>query len=124
LKLVRGGMMDIEFIAQYLALNYGYQIPSMIHVEAAEILRAAAREGVLDPELGKQLVSTHGLYMILMQMFRLATEGSFDPTTMAAGVLRRIAAAADLPDFRFLESNLAEMRAEVRGIFEKLLGEI
>ena len=41
---------------------------------------------------------------------------------MAAGVLRRIAVAADLPDFRFLESNLAEMRAEVRGIFEKVLG--
>jgi glutamate-ammonia-ligase adenylyltransferase len=124
LKLVRGGMMDIEFIAQYLALNDGHQIPGMIHVGTAEILRAAVREGVLDPELGEQLISTHRLYTILMQMFRLATEGSFDPTRMAAGVLRRIAAAADLPDFRFLESNLAEMRTEVRGIFEKVLGEI
>jgi len=122
LKLVRGGMMDIEFIAQYLALSHAHERPGMIHVETAEILRAATREGVFDPELGEHLISTHRLYTILMQMFRLATEGSFDPTTMAAGVLRRIAAAADLPDFRFLESNLAEMRAEVRGIFEKVLG--
>jgi glutamate-ammonia-ligase adenylyltransferase len=122
LKLVHGGMMDIEFIAQYLALNHAHNVPSIVHVETAEILRAAAQHGLLDPEQGERLISAHRLYTILMQMFRLSTEGAFDPKVMAAGVLRRIAAAADLPDFRLLESNLAETRAQVRGIFEKILG--
>ena len=124
LKLVRGGMMDIEFIAQYLALNHAHERPSMVQVETAEILRVAVRDGLLDPEQGERLISAHRLYTILMQMFRLSTEGAFDPAQMATGVLRRIAAAADLPDFRLLESNLAETRAQVRGIFENILGKI
>jgi glutamate-ammonia-ligase adenylyltransferase len=124
LKLVRGGMMDIEFIAQYLALNHAHERPGMIQVETAEILRVAVRDGLLDPEQAERLISAHRLYTILMQMFRLSTEGAFDPAQMATGVLRRIAAAADLPDFRLLESNLSETRAQVRGNFEKILGKI
>jgi len=114
--------MDIEFIAQYLALNHAHAHPDILHVETVEILRVATQNGLLDPEQGERLVFAHRLYTILTQMFRLATEGAFDPKVMAAGVLRRIAAAADLPDFRLLESNLAETRAQVRGIFEKILG--
>ena len=124
LKLVRGGMMDIEFIAQFLALTYAHQKPGMIHVETAQILRFAFREHLLDPEQGERLIAAHRLYTILMQMFRLSTEGAFDPAQLASGVLRRIAAAADLPDFRLLESHLAETRAQVREIFEKILGKI
>ncbi len=122
LKLVRGGMMDIEFIAQYLALNYAAAHAEILKVDTQDILRAATQVGVLDAAQGEKLVATHRLYTILMQMFRLSTEGAFDPKTMAAGVLRRIAAAADLPDFRLLESVLADTRAEVRSIFEALLG--
>jgi glutamate-ammonia-ligase adenylyltransferase len=123
LKLVRGGMMDIEFIAQYLALNHAHENPGMVHVETADILRAAIGEGLIDPDMGDKLISAHRHYTILMHMFRLATEATFDPQQMAAGVLRRIAGAVDLPDFRFLESNLAEMRANVRGLFEQILGQ-
>ena len=97
-------------------LTHGYDL------DPAEILRSATAAGLIDAERGERLISAHRLYTILMQMFRLSTEGAFDPTQMAAGVLRRIAAAADLPDFRLLESNLAETRAQVRGIFETLLG--
>ena len=124
LKLVRGGMMDIEFIAQFLALTYAHQKPDMIHVETAQILRVAFRDALLDPEQGERLIAAHRLYTILMQMFRLSTEGAFDPAQMASGVLRRIAAAADLPDFRLLESHLAETCVQVREIFEKILGKI
>ena len=56
-----------------------------------------------------------------MQMMRLTTEGAFDPVKVARGVLRRIAAAADCPDFPRLERQLLEVRSSVRALFRQLL---
>jgi glutamate-ammonia-ligase adenylyltransferase len=55
-------------------------------------------------------------------MMRLTTEGDFDPGNVARGVLRRIAAAADCPDFPRLERQLVETRKSVRALFRQLLG--
>jgi glutamate-ammonia-ligase adenylyltransferase len=122
LKLARGGMMDVEFIAQYLALRFSAEQREILNVDTQEILHGAMRLAVLDASDGERLVAAHRLYTVLMQTFRLSTDGAFDPEKTASGVLRRIAAAADLPDFRLLENMLADTRADVRGIFEKLLG--
>ena len=54
-------------------------------------------------------------------MMRLTIEGPFDPARVAGGVLRRIAAGADCPDFQRLERQLVETRKMVRGLFHKLL---
>jgi hypothetical protein len=54
-------------------------------------------------------------------MMRLTTEGAFDPVKVARGVLRRIAAAADCPDFPRLERQLLEVRSSVRALFRQLL---
>lgn len=122
LKLVRGGVMDIEFIAQYAALAFAAETPSVIDVETRAILLNATRAGLIDQADGERLIAAHALYTALMQMIRLTTEGEFKPENVASGVLRRIAAAADLPDFRLLESMLADTREQVRSIFTKLLG--
>jgi glutamate-ammonia-ligase adenylyltransferase len=114
--------MDVEFIAQYLALRFSAEQREILNVDTQEILHGAMRLAVLDASDGERLVAAHRLYTVLMQTFRLSTDGAFDPEKTASGVLRRIAAAADLPDFRLLENMLADTRADVRGIFEKLLG--
>jgi hypothetical protein len=57
-----------------------------------------------------------------MQMLRLTIGETFDPAKAAPGVLRRIAFAARAPDFRAVESELAEQRLQVRGIFNHFLG--
>jgi glutamate-ammonia-ligase adenylyltransferase len=124
LKLARGGMMDIEFIAQYLVLRHAEKQPQILNGDTQDVLRAAMRLGVLDAGQGETLVAAHRLYTVLMQTFRLATEGAFDPKSAASGVLRRIAAAANLPDFRLLETVLADQQSDVRGIFGSLLGKV
>ncbi len=121
LKLVRGGMMDIEFIAQYLALAYGAIHPDLLDVETQNILSHAAQLGLVMEGEGERLIAAHHLYTSLMQMTRITLEGDFDPARTASGVLRRIAAAADLPDFRLLETMLADTRRDVRAIFNNVL---
>ncbi|MDB5650016.1 MAG: bifunctional [glutamate--ammonia ligase]-adenylyl-L-tyrosine [Hyphomicrobiales bacterium] len=122
LKLVRGGIMDIEFAAQYLALRYAATCPGCVDVETQKLLRNATDADLLSASDGERLIEAHRLYTGVMQMIRLTLDGDFDPPQVASGVLRRIAAAADLPDFKLLETMLADTRADVRAIFDRLLG--
>jgi glutamate-ammonia-ligase adenylyltransferase len=121
LKLAAGGVIDIEFIAQYLALRHGADHPDLLAVETAQTLANAGRLGLVPAGVADRLVEAHRLYSTVMQMMRLTTEGAFDPAKAATGVLRRMAAAADCPDFPRLERQLLEVRSSVRALFRQLL---
>ena len=121
LKLAAGGVIDIEFIAQYLALRHGAAHAEILCVEPAALIAHAGRLGLVARADADLLVEAHRLYSSVMQMMRLTTEGPFDPAKAARGVLRRIAAAADCPDFARLERQLVETRRLVRALFRKLL---
>ena len=121
LKLAAGGIIDVEFLAQYLVLLHSKDHPQLHEVDCALVLQRAGEVGVLDPADADLLVSAHRLYSTVTQMMRLTVEGAFDPKTIAKGVLRRIAAAADCPDFVRLERQLTELRQSVRALFNRLL---
>ena len=53
---------------------------------------------------------------------RLSTSGPFDPEKAAAGVKRRIAAAAALPDFEAFAAALEEARKGVKTAFAAIVG--
>jgi glutamate-ammonia-ligase adenylyltransferase len=121
LKLVAGGIIDIEFIAQYLALRHAHEFPQLLDPDPDVIIANAARAQILPEAQAIPLREALRLYAAVTQMTRLAVDGPFDPSTVAAGVLRRIAAAAQSPDFPRLERQLVETRGEVRAIFDDLL---
>jgi glutamate-ammonia-ligase adenylyltransferase len=121
LKLAAGGVIDIEFLAQYLALRHCAENPELLAVETAQVIANAGRLGFLAAADADLLVEAHRLYSTVMQMLRLTTEGAFDPARAARGVLRRIAAAADCPDFARLERQLVETRKAVRTLFRRVL---
>jgi glutamate-ammonia-ligase adenylyltransferase len=56
------------------------------------------------------------------QALRLTLPDEAEPQAAAAGVKRRIAAAAGAPDFARLTATLAEARARVRAIFARVIG--
>ena len=122
LKLARGGAMDVEFLAQYLILLHAHHDAGILHVETRRVLTHAVDKGYLNGADGEILMSAHRLYTIVVQMIRLTIDGDFDPDTAATGVKRRIAAAAGLPDFKLLVNSLADMRQDVRRVFDRLVG--
>ena len=50
LKNAAGGLIDIEFIAQYLQLVHAASAPEILDTSTARMLEKAARAGVLKPE--------------------------------------------------------------------------
>jgi glutamate-ammonia-ligase adenylyltransferase len=123
LKYARGGLVDIEFIAQYLQLAYAADKPDICDTNTARVLEKARRLGVLATEDAEVLLPAVRLYQNLTQILRLCLTGNFDQKTAGAGLLRLLARAADVPDFATLEATLAETQDKVRESFIRILGD-
>ena len=121
LKYVAGGLVDIEFIAQYLQLIHAADVPEILDTSTARMLEKAARAGVLKAEDAAVLRPAVRLFHDLTQILRLCLPGSFDPKTASAGVLGLLARAADLPDFPALNAHVVETQRQVRESFMRIL---
>ncbi|WP_158818639.1 bifunctional [glutamine synthetase] adenylyltransferase/[glutamine synthetase]-adenylyl-L-tyrosine phosphorylase [Methylocapsa sp. S129] len=122
LKLVSGGLLDIEFIAQFLVLACAYDRPAIRDVSTRAVLVKAGAAGLLTPAQAEALTNAHRLFTDTTQIMRLAVDGPFDPALAAGGVKRRIAAAAALPDFDALAGAIVEAREKAREVFRDVLG--
>ena len=122
LKYAAGGLVDIEFIAQYLQLIHAATTPEILDTSTARTLEKAARLGVLKPEDAEVLRPAVRLFHDLTQILRLCLPTAFDPKTASAGVLGLLARAADLPDFPALQAHVVETQRQVRECFVRILG--
>jgi glutamate-ammonia-ligase adenylyltransferase len=122
LKYAAGGLVDIEFIAQYLQLAHAATAPEILDTTTARVLEKAAHLGLLAREDADVMRPAVRLFHDLAQVLRLCLPGAFDPKTASAGVLALLALAADLPDFPALQAHVAETQRQVRGCFVRILG--
>jgi glutamate-ammonia-ligase adenylyltransferase len=121
LKYVAGGLIDIEFVAQFLQLVHAARQPEILDTNTARVLEKAWRLGLLATEDAELLRAAVRLYHDLTQILRLCLAGPFDAKTAGPGLLRLLARAADVPDFATLEAHLAETQAAVRATFDRIL---
>jgi glutamate-ammonia-ligase adenylyltransferase len=122
LKLVAGGLIDVEFLAQYLVLSHARSAPGLLCTSTYGVLAAAQKLGLLADADAEILLSTHRLYTSVTQILRLTLDEGADPRQASEAVKRRLAKVADLPAVTALEHDLAERRERVRSVFERLLG--
>jgi glutamate-ammonia-ligase adenylyltransferase len=122
LKYAVGGLVDIEFIAQYLQLVHAHRLPDILDTSTARVLDKAWKLRVLTVEDAEILRPAVQLYQDLTQILRLCLPGPFDPKIAGAGLLQLVCRAADVPDFATLEATLAETQTKVRESFVRILG--
>jgi len=122
LKYAAGGLIDIEFIAQYLQLVHAHQLPDILDTSTLRVLEKALSLRVLTVEDAEILRGAAQFYHDITQILRLCLPGAFDPKTAGAGLLRLLARAADVPDFATLDATLTDMQSKVRASFVRILG--
>jgi glutamate-ammonia-ligase adenylyltransferase len=120
-KWSRGGLIDVEFIAQYLVLRHAAQYPEIVDTATNEVLRRAQNLGLLASSHAATLVRAHQLLSDATQLMRVSVDGSFEPGAVAEAVRRQIARGCGLPDFVTLDREIAQARGEVRRIFHRLM---
>ena len=121
LKYAAGGMVDIDFIAQYLQLAHAADKPGILDVSTLQVLDNAARLGVLPQSAAETLRSATRLYHDLTQILRLCVTEKFKPETSGEDLLRVLARAGDAPDFSSLEARVKETQTEVRRVFGEIV---
>src|SRR5450432_2045226 len=121
LKYAAGGMVDIDFIAQYLQLVHAADKPTILDVSTLHVLDNAARLGVLPQSSAEILRAATRLYHDLTQILRLCVSERFRPETAGEDLLRVMARAGDAPDFSSLQARIKETESEVRRVFRQLV---
>src|ERR1700716_307452 len=91
LKYAAGGMVDIDFIAQYLQLVHAASKPDILDVSTLHVLDNAARLGVLPQSAAEVLRSATRLYHDLTQILRLCVSERFKPETSGEDLFRVMA---------------------------------
>ncbi|HEY6255487.1 MAG TPA: bifunctional [glutamine synthetase] adenylyltransferase/[glutamine synthetase]-adenylyl-L-tyrosine phosphorylase, partial [Xanthobacteraceae bacterium] len=122
IKYAAGGLVDIEFITQYLQLAHAAEHPEVLDTATARALDKAWRAGVLATEDAEVLRAAVRLYHDLTQLLRLCLPGRFDPKTADPRLAALLARAADVPDLATLDAFLMETEAKVRKCFIRILG--
>jgi glutamate-ammonia-ligase adenylyltransferase len=122
LKYAAGGLIDLEFIAQYLQLVHAATSPEILDTSTVRVLDKAWRLGLIGTEDAEVLRPAVRLYQDLTQILRLCLSGPLDPKAAAPGLIGLLARAADVPDFATLDAFVTETQAKVRQSFVRILG--
>ncbi|EJL26965.1 glutamine synthetase adenylyltransferase, partial [Caulobacter sp. AP07] len=120
LKLTPGGLVDIEFAAQFLQLVHaGSGGPLAQNTgEALVALRAA---GLGDKAAMVALEAAWRLEQDLSQLLKVALEDGHDPDTEPKAFRALLARAGGARTFGALKSRLAKAKAEARAAFESVV---
>ncbi|RYE11161.1 MAG: bifunctional [glutamine synthetase] adenylyltransferase/[glutamine synthetase]-adenylyl-L-tyrosine phosphorylase [Hyphomicrobiales bacterium] len=116
LKLVPGGLVDIEFIAQSAQLVARQQL-SLPQAAAPAILARLAETGLL-PE-GARLAEIHGIYATVLQVMSAALANPFKDDGWTDAFRDLLAQLTNSPNFLRLSDDLVEMQGEVRAATAK-----
>ncbi len=122
IKRVRGGLVELEFIAQFLQLLHAPLIPEIRSTNTFQALSNLRDHQILAAPDADVLLSAWQLYSRLTQILRLCLEGEFDPQVSLPGLNRAVAQAAQMPDVGATQALLAEHQVAVAQLFDKIIG--
>lgn len=121
LKFTRGGLVDIEFVTEYLQLRHASDAPEILEPNTVSALTRLCVAGFLPEKDAQILVETARLELDLLQILRLAVTGAFDPARATPAMKALLLRAVGAEDFAALENRLVAAEASTRAIFDKLL---
>lgn len=124
LKQTRGGLVDLEFIVQYLQLVEGAAHPKIVNPSTLIALTEMGRAGVLSMADVATLSEAGGLLHDLMQILRLSLDGPFNPATAPAGLKALLARAGRCGTFDELEQRLRAATDAIAGQFDRIVGPV
>jgi len=122
-KYATGGLIDVEFIAQYLQLTHAQDDPDVLDTATAGALERLAVAGRLDPATAKSLIRAGRLWRTIQGMLRFTYEGTFSEDAAPAGLKRALAQGAGAEDFPALKADMERTAQDVRATFVRLIGD-
>ena len=117
----RGGLVDVEFITQYLQLRWAHDHPEILRTNLGQALEQAGALGLLTLADADALHRAWQLWSSLQQTLRLTFEGDFREKALTARVRQLLAEAAHCGDFADLKTVMSDQAETVSGLYRDLI---
>ena len=118
----RGGLIDAEFIAQYLQVQHAGAAGDALAGDSVAVFEAAGSRGLIEPETARELADASTLWHNLHGILSLTVEERFVEATAPPALLAVIGRACDMSDVDSLKETMRETAARTAGHFDRLLG--
>ncbi len=118
----RGGLVDAEFIAQYLQLLHAARTADGLTGNSAAAFEAAAAHGLIDAETARELVEATTLWHNLHGILSLTVDERFVEATAPPALLGVIERACDMAGIDSLKEAMRETAARTASHYDRLLG--
>ncbi len=121
LKNRRGGLIDLEFITQYLMLREAASSPQILKRAAGDALRALARAGLLSPQAEHELHDALVLLRHVQAVLTLIGEDGPQANTFPEPDASTLARCAGAVDFAGLDTDITAAAARVREWYQRFV---
>jgi glutamate-ammonia-ligase adenylyltransferase len=122
-KHLRGGMVDIEFIAQYLQLRHAHAYPEILSANTMQALVAIREAEILDPSSADELIEALDLWRMVQSRLRLTLN---EPAAATGGedapmALRQAMCGGDDAEFAALAERMRDTAQRVHALFDEIV---
>lgn len=122
LKVGAGGVIDIEFAAQFLQLAYGHAHPSLRVTATSLVLRAAAKAGVAPARDLELLEQGYRFLRGIEHRLRVVHDQPIHRLPETKHELDKLARRSGFPDGAVLLAHVERWQRDVRATYQTLLG--
>ena len=120
-KDLRGGLVDIEFIAQYLLLRHAHDHPEVLDANTTVALAKLRDAGLLADQTAETLIAAMGLWRRLQGMLRLSFGDGFDEATAPEGGRDLLVRGCGAESFDALKATVTVTARRCHEIFVELI---
>ena len=122
LKHVRGGQVDLDFIAQYLQLRHAPDHPQILARDGSHVLERARELQMLDDQTADELIAIGRFWRQMQQMIRLLVGDKVEQAKLREPTRRHLAKSAGAEDFQALKRMMKQRAAAVHAAYHQIIG--
>ncbi|MEQ8195372.1 MAG: bifunctional [glutamine synthetase] adenylyltransferase/[glutamine synthetase]-adenylyl-L-tyrosine phosphorylase [Rhodospirillales bacterium] len=124
IKHYRGGLVDVEFLAQYFQLKHAHDHPAILSVNTRDALDNLIAAKLIPEADGQTLIGALDLWQAEQSMLRLTLAGEITKiaeTDLPVELREILAAYCGAEDFDTLKANIAARAEAVYDIFKRTI---
>ena len=116
-----GGLIDLEFIVQYLLLRHAASSPQILCRRTADAIAALGEAGLLPPRAQHELGEAAALFRNVQAVLTLLGDGSPSSPVLAEPDAAALAACVGAVDFARLVADISAAAARVSSWYDRLV---
>jgi [glutamine synthetase] adenylyltransferase / [glutamine synthetase]-adenylyl-L-tyrosine phosphorylase len=117
----QGGLIDIEFIAQYLQLRESMRAPDVLQQNTRAALSALAAAGALGEDAAEALQRALALWHGVQSLLKLTADEPFDEAAATPALRLLLARGVGLVDFASLKAEMTEAAVTARAQYDAII---